>query len=181
VAAPEHVVDPYAHDGPWTEQDWLELPESRVELVDGVLVMSPNPANRHQRLTLRIGALLDAAAPQGWDVLLEPNVRLATDRDLIPDLAIVTHADMDTVINDAADVVLVVEIVSPGNAAYDRILKPRLYAEAGIRWYLRIEPTALTGHLHELRDGAYVEVAHGTTVELTEPFTVVVDLPHLLR
>lgn len=182
MAAPDQIVDPFAHDGPWSEADWLGLPESsRVELVDGALVVSPNPTNRHQRLNGRLFALLDAAAPTGWEVLIEPNVRLGTDRDVIPDTAILSRADMDTLINDAADVMLVAEIVSPGHAAYERLLKPRLYAQAGIRWYLRVEPTALTAHLHELRDGEYVEVAAGATLDLDEPFGVRVDLPGLLR
>lgn len=181
MAAPEHVVDPYARDRPWTEQDWLELPESSdVELVDGVLVMSPHPANRHQRLTLRIAALLDTAAPTGWVVLPEPNVRLDVDRVVIPDVVILSRAEMDTIVNDAADVALVIEIVSPGHAAYERLLKPRLYAEAGIRWYVRVEPTALTAHVHELRGGAYVETASDHVVELTEPFPVRIDVPGLL-
>lgn len=181
MAAPEHVVDPYAHDGPWTEADWLALPESsQVELVDGVLVVSPNPANRHQRINFRLVALLDAAAPDGWEVLGEPNVRLGVDRDVIPDIAILSRADMDTVVNDAADVALVVEIVSPGNAAYDRILKPRLYAEAGIRSYLRVEQKTLTAHVHELRDGDYVETSTGAQIALTEPFAVHLDVPGLL-
>jgi hypothetical protein len=43
VAAPEHQVpDPYAHSGPWTEEEFLALPvDTRLELVDGTLVMSP--------------------------------------------------------------------------------------------------------------------------------------------
>lgn len=185
MAAPEHqVVVPYAHRGPWTEEDWLALPDDpRVELVDGALVVNASPRNRHQRLAYRIVAALDAAAPAGWDVLGEPNVRLGRDRALIPDVAIIADADMDALMNDAVNVPLVIEIVSPGNAAMDRILKPRLYAEAGIRWYLRIEHDAdgPVGHLHELDGGAYREVGRGTTVALTEPFPVTLDLVALAR
>jgi len=182
VAAPQQVPDPYAHSGPWTEEEFLALPvETRLELVDGALVMSPSGANAHQRLASRIWGALDTAAATGWDVLAEPNVRLGPDRVLIPDVAVIARADMAAAINDAADVVLVVEVVGPGNAAVDRILEPRLYAEAGIRWYLRVEQEGPVGHLHVLDDGAYRETAHGPVLELTEPCPVTLDLPRLAR
>ena len=182
MAAPQQVPDPYAHSGPWTEEEFLALPvDTRLELVDGALVMSPSGANAHQRLAYRIVAALDAAAPDGWDVLGEPNVRLAPDRVLIADAAVIARADMTTAVNDAADVALVVEVVSPGNAAVDRILKPRLYAEAGIRWYLRVEQDGPVGHLHVLDGGAYRESARGPVLELAEPFGVTLDLPGLAR
>jgi Uma2 family endonuclease len=182
VAAPEQVPDPYAHAGPWTEQDWLALPtEERVELVDGTLVMSPRASNPHQRLAYRIWGALDAGATGGWDVLGEPNVRVGIDRILIPDVAVIARADMSAAMNDATGVALVVEVVSPGSAAYDRVLKPRLYAEAGIPWYLRVEQEGPVGHLHELDDASYREVARGPVVELTAPFPVTLDLPHLAR
>ena len=168
---------------PWTEQDWLDLPDNPgVELVDGALVMSPSGRNRHGVLMMRIGATLDGLAPPAWRVLAEPNVRLGRDRVLVPDLAIVAgSADLETVVNDAADVTVVVEIVSPGSAAVDRVLNPRLYAEAGIRWYLRVEQEGPVGQLHELVDEAYREVAQGPVLGLTEPFGVTLDLPRLAR
>ncbi len=182
MAAPEQVPDPYAHAGPWTEQDWFDLPtEQHVELVDGALVMSPRASNPHQRLAYRIWGALDAGATDGWDVIGEPNVRVGVDRVLIPDVAVLARADMAAAMNDAAGVSLVVEVVSPGNAAYDRALKPRLYAEAGIPWYLRVEQEGPVGHLHELVGDAYREVAHGPVVGITDPFPVTLDLPHLAR
>lgn len=71
----------------------------------------------------------------------------------------------------------------PGDAAMDRALKPQLYAQSGIPWYLRVEqhPGAPVGHLHALDGGAYREIAVGTTVELTEPFPATIDLAHLAR
>lgn len=185
MAAPEQQVpdppDPYAHAGPWSEEEFLALPvDTRLELVDGALVMSPSGANPHQRLAYRIWAALDAAA-DGWDVLGEPNVRVGPDRVLIPDVAVIGHADMTSAINDAASVALVVEVVSPGNAAVDRVLKPRLYAEAGIRWYLRVEQDGPVGHLHALDGEAYREVTRGPVVGITDPFPATLDLPRLAR
>ncbi|MEJ2870778.1 Uma2 family endonuclease [Actinomycetospora sp. OC33-EN08] len=186
MAAPQHQDEAPGfldRSEPWTERDWLELPEkSPVELVDGALVMSPRGSNQHQRLAYRSFAALDAAAAPQWSVVGEPTVRVGRNRLLMPDVGVMRHGlDPATVVNEAADVVLVVEVVSPGNAAHDRILKPHLYAEAGIRWYLRIEQDGPVGHLHELVDGAYREVATGPVVELTEPFPAILDLPHLAR
>lgn len=49
------------HVGPWTEEDWLALPGGmgRVELLDGTLLVSPNPGGPHQRM---VRNLADAVA-----------------------------------------------------------------------------------------------------------------------
>jgi Uma2 family endonuclease len=184
VAAPERdQVDPFAHEGPWTEQDVLALPVDRhIELLDGSLLVSPTSSHRHQWLSSRLWAALNAAAPPGTRALEAVNVRVGTDRLLIPDLAVIEEPDMRARVADAADVRLVVEIVSPSNAFMDRAVKPGLYAHAGIRTYLRIEleDDRPVGHLHELTDGAYREVARGATITLTEP-PVTLDLAALAR
>lgn len=78
------------HAGPWTEEEWLALPETmgRVELLDGALLVSPNPANPHQRLVRHLGYALDLAAPEDLEVLEGISVRLARGRLLIPDIAV---------------------------------------------------------------------------------------------
>jgi hypothetical protein len=54
VATPAQV-DLFDHDGPWTEQDFLALPEERrIELLDGELLVSPAPRHAHQRLSSRL-------------------------------------------------------------------------------------------------------------------------------
>ncbi|MFH8586485.1 hypothetical protein ACH4GP_19095 [Streptomyces celluloflavus] len=55
-------VAPAEHQGPWTIDDVLALPEdarSRIELVGGSLVMSPSPGIPHQRASRRLAALLE--------------------------------------------------------------------------------------------------------------------------
>ena len=46
----------FAHAGPWTEDDYFALPEmpTKVELVDGLLVVNPLPDSVHQRLVREI-------------------------------------------------------------------------------------------------------------------------------
>jgi Uma2 family endonuclease len=128
--------------------------------------------------------VLEEAAPPGLWVLEAVNVRVAPGRILIPDLAVITHPDLNAVTTPAADVRLVVEITSPGNLAADRALKPQLYAQAGISHLLRVElsGTAPTAVVLELDGDRYREarrVPPGEITELTEPFPVSLDLAQL--
>ncbi|MGH3767490.1 MAG: Uma2 family endonuclease [Pseudonocardiaceae bacterium] len=183
MAAP--VPEVFERRDPWTEAEFLALPvDRRLELLDGALLMSPSARLRHQRLSSRLWAALDAAIPFGLEVLEAINVRVGPGKILIPDLAVVTVPGLDLTVCEAADVVLVVEITSPGNAAVDRAVKPQLYAQAGVPHYLRIElaeadPRALA---YQLRQDHYVEIAcvdPGHPLILTEPIAVTLDLAAL--
>lgn len=184
---PEHALaEVLTHVGPWTEQDYLELPEDnqRIELLDGGLLMSPSPANQHQRLLTRLWRALDEAVPAQLEVLHTINVRVGPGKILIPDLAVIATPGAELIVNDARAVVLVVEITSPGNVAFDRAVKPQLYAAAGIPQYVRIElgERGPTARVFALLDDRYVErlvVGPDAPLVLTEPFAVTVDLAAL--
>ncbi|PVZ08999.1 Uma2 family endonuclease [Actinomycetospora cinnamomea] len=181
MAAPERAVEDPFGPGPWSEEDVLELRTAqRVELLDGVLLLSPHSAHRHQWLAIQLCGVLNAVLPRGR-AIGPINVRLRRNRLVIPDVAVVEGVTRSTVVSDAAAVLLAVEIVSPGNAVMDRAIKPQLYAEAGIPTFLRIEmgADAPVGHLHTLAGGAYHEVAVGTTLHLTRPCAVTVDMAAL--
>lgn len=174
------------HVGPWTEQDYLALPEDRrrIELLDGGLLMSPAAGSRHQRLSSQLWHALGSAAPSWLEVLEAINVRVAPGRILIPDLVVVTKPGLDLTVWDPAEVAMVLEIVSPGSVAADRAIKPQLYAAAGIEHYLRIElstpgPSSVA---YRLQRGHYVEIESskpGQFLCLAEPFPVDLDLAEL--
>jgi Uma2 family endonuclease len=176
----------FAHVMPWTEEEYLALGETvdRVELFDGCLFVSPAPTPWHQRLARRLANALEPPAQRaGLEVYETLNIRLRPGRIPIPDLVVTVPLDIDQVVHDAASVVLVCEITSPSNATTGRVLKMNTYAEAGIPWYLIVDPDALTLSLHRLDGKHYREYATGkpgTALRMDEPVKVDIDPAALL-
>ena len=126
----------------YTLAEFWALPEpadhSKLELINGVLHMSPPPEWSHSRrasgLVRRIIAMLIAAADQGQ--LFFPRAAIWTSRHtyLEPDLFYVSAellARLDPKRPETAD--LVIEIVSPGTAIYDYNTKADAYGNLGVR------------------------------------------------
>lgn len=186
--AVDDAPDPFAADvDHWTEDLFLRLPTDRrrVELLDGALLMGPNPASPHQRLSFRLCVLLDRARSDGVEALEAVNVRLGPERILIPDLAVVTALDQDWVACDAAEVHLVVEILGPNSRRTDDAVKPALYAAAGIPHYLRIDltPGGPDATVYALSGRRYRETHRarpGERLRLAKPVALDVDLAALL-
>jgi Uma2 family endonuclease len=175
----------------WTEEAYLALGETKtkIELIDGGLWVSPSSSNPHNDI---LGNLLPtmkrAAREAGLRAYMTPNVRLAPGRILIPDIA-VGKFTYNAAMNSASEVMLVVEITSPGNAAIDRTLKRRLYAESKIDWYLLVEPDFkdnLSLSVVLLRRDGDEYIPHATanwgeTLEVEEPLRLAIATEDLIE
>ncbi len=147
----------------WTLADLETLPDDgqRYELVDGGLVVTPAPTQRHQDHGDDLSEQLKAAAPTGWRVRTEYPLPFAEDTQRIPDVVVYRwpltqpRADARNPLGPA-DVGLLVEVVSPRTRRTDRFAKPGEYADAGIGlfWRLETEPE-LVLHTFTLEGSSY--------------------------
>jgi Uma2 family endonuclease len=152
-------------------------PNSRVELVDGVLhAMTPLTA-RHQIVVDLLLAALREGCPDDLRVLREQEIRLADDHRRNPDLVVVAASafDLDRHSYAPSQTLLAVEVTSPGTETIDRLHKPIEYARAGIEhfWRVELKPTVVV-HTYRLGEtGSYLE----TGLFGPEDVTVVPGLP----
>ncbi|WP_229400463.1 Uma2 family endonuclease [Micromonospora okii] len=168
-------------EGGWTTDDLDALPEDgrRRELIDGVLLVSPSPTRVHQTIAMRLGVALEEDCPDEYDVTQGVEVRINRTRSFIPDVLVTTStaAVRATSCYAPHEVVLAVEIVSPSTRSIDRVLKPALYAQAGIPFYWRIEVEdgGLVVHTNRIDPvhEVYTETGRWTKfVDTGEPFPV---------
>jgi Uma2 family endonuclease len=170
---------------PFTVDDLDFMPDDGnvYELIDGVLIVSPQPGRRHQRALLRLGELLDDTCPEELAVLWPPYVvRPAADTELRPDLQVAWDEDIDgEVVLDAPE--LVVEIVDASTTINDLNNKKAAYARMGVPHYWVLDPARPSLLVHDLDGGHYRRVAcvHAEEpFETEEPFPVRIVLTELL-
>jgi len=143
----------------WTVDDLHALPDDGVrrELIDGAVHVSPSPTSVHQVIAMRLGVLLEQTCPEHLFVSQSNDVELSPRRMFIPDVLVTTFEAARRRSGSflADEVVLAVEIVSPGSQSMDRVLKPALYAKAGIPHFWLIETDGdLTVQTYRLNAGA---------------------------
>ena len=178
--------------GQWTYEDYARLPDDgwRYEVIRGELYMSPAPRPLHQDvITLFSFFLVDylrrRSLGKAYVSPIDVNLPGQLGDPVQPDLLFIRnerlHIIGETFIDGAPD--LVMEVLSPSNAAHDRSLKYELYAEAGVPEYWIIDPHQRTVEVFVLRGGDYdllglfgegdiarSEVVDGFAVDLDEIF-----------
>jgi Uma2 family endonuclease len=160
----------------YTVEDVFNLPDDapRVELLDGVLLVVPTPTGGHQKINWRLVAWLERNLPAGFEPQFAVGVVTSYRSTLEPD-ALVLHSpvELEHHFYEADQVVLAVEIVSPGTKRRDRLEKPARYAAAGIPHFWRIEQNPVHVYAYDLVDGEYRLAADSDTeLVLTAPFEI---------
>src|SRR5436305_9659109 len=137
----------------YTLEEFWQLPDppdrSKLELIAGVLYMSPPPAYTHDDVVTRLNRLLIAHLLSTGDKgnLYVPRAAIwtSTQTHLEPDLFYVSAelaARLEPEHRTTAD--LVVEVISPGSAIYDRNTKADTYGALGVRELWLIDETEQT-------------------------------------
>ena len=181
VMPADHVPGP--KQGHWTYNHYAALSDDgqRYEIIDGVLYMAPSPSDFHQStvsllvtyLTIHVQFKgLGRVYPAPFDVQLAPNVVVQ------PDVLVVLNENSEKITHSRiiGPPDLVVEIVSPSTAAYDRMKKRNTYARASVREYWIVDPLVQNIEVLVLEDSIYRSVGIFTGNH-TLPSQVVPEFP----
>jgi len=167
--------------------DRLTALPPHTELIDGSLVFVSPQADFHGLTMYVLEDALHRAAPEHFRVRREMTVTLGLRQRPEPDLLVI-RAGADSgpkgTAYQAADVVLVVEVMSPESEERDRRRKPQLYAEAGIPHFWRVENDSRRSlvYTYELdpTTHSYVPTGiHHDRMKTTVPFDIDIDLTRI--
>ena len=166
----------------------------RSELQEGNLVMSPSPVPDHMIVMGKLFVQLDGELPA--DLVVIPDVDI--DLELAPrgkpgfvrrpDLVVVQQSALDRVRRDggilrACELLVVVEIVSPGSDRTDHVIKRGEYADAGIPhyWIVDLDGSVTLTDCHLAGEFGYQDPGPATgCFTTTEPVSISLRLDGLL-
>ena len=151
-----------------TAEEFFSVPDDgrNYELIDGVVVMSPSPTPKHQRIMMEIAGQLFVflrnhavgealpeidvhlgQGPGGGDLVYKPEVIFVRAERM---------EGMEEKITGAPD--LVVEVVSQGSRRMDTETKKTDYERFGVGEYWLIDPERKTMTFWRLTGGKFAEV-----------------------
>jgi len=184
------MAAPWSPDHLLTLEEYDALPEDNsrhYELVDGVLNVSPRAGSFHQQIVFFLMMELYRQLPREWTLISDVEVVLRSEFPptlRAPDVLVVPAeaAKAKPKRYNANEVLLAVEIISPGSRSIDTSHKPAEYARAGIPHYWVVDlddPLSVTSY-HLAGDLGYQEApAVSKVLSVQEPFPVTIDLTTL--
>ena len=170
--------------GRWTYADWEELPDdgNRYEIIDGSLFMSTAPSYFHQWIALQLVEHIGIPAKRqglAFPIFAPIGVLMPGCDPVQPDFVLVL-AQRAAIIHDrrirgVPD--LIVEILSPGNHAYDEQVKLEAYARAGLPEYAIVDPARRTLRHYRLQPNGDYAAPDSYDPTLTMRFDCLPSLP----
>lgn len=166
--------------------DLIDLPEDlRYELINGRLVLTPMALPIHQFIQHRAVDAIEERCPDAFLVNGEQAVLVDRSSELRPDAVLIRSEGATRSPVLAADVPLVVEIISRSSRRSDRDDKMKSYATAGIPSYWLIDPLAPRVTFTQFvlgSDGNYHEqIQTDEVVTVYEPWEITLDPPAWTR
>lgn len=164
-----------AADRPAVHADLEQLPDdTRAEIIDGRLILSPRPAPPHVAGASGLSALLAGpmrfglGGPGGWWILEEPelhlgrNARSDESHVVIPDIVGWRRERMPELPTTAFFSLVpdwVCEFLSPSTAVDDRAEKMPFYAREGVSWLWLADANLRTLETYQLIAGRWTVLA----------------------
>jgi len=171
----------------WTREMVLALPDdgNRYELFDGELLVTPAPAGLHQFALTMLWKQLDpyvTAERLGWVMVSPADLSLGGEQLSQPDLFVMPSIPAGRAWADFPDPILVVEVLSPSTAHFDRFVKRRRFQRSGIAeyWIVDLDARAIERwRPHDERPEIHDEQLTWRPEGATEPLEL--DLPRYFR
>lgn len=140
-----------------TRSDYEGMPEGPpyFQLIEGELVMSPSPATRHQRAIMRLSFPLHhfVADNKLGEVFLAPlDVFLNEFNVYQPDIAYLSAARAGLAVENGIEGPpdLCIEVLSKSTERHDKVIKKKIFAQAGVREYWLVDLAARTVTVYDL-------------------------------
>lgn len=141
----------------YTVSDY-EMWEGDWELIDGIpYAMCPSANRRHQRISSNILFMLNESVNKfGCEIIYSLDWHLDDKNVLRPDIVICCdNDDRDFIYNTPA---IAVEILSTSTKEKDKFLKYNKYLEAGLPFYIIVDPEKEEMIIYRLEEGEYIEM-----------------------
>ena len=145
----------------YTYEDYLKTPDDkRYELIEGELLMTPSPVPKHQRISRKIGFILEKFITENnpGELFYAPcDVYLDDENVVQPDILFIAKERLSIIgeknIQAAPD--LLIEIISESSAYRDMVQKKKLYTRFGVKEYWIVIPEEESIEIYIIKNKTY--------------------------
>ena len=140
-------------------------PGTRLELIDGEIIVRPSPSRSHADIVFALAYLIETHLRTNrlGKLYLDADVVFTPTLARRPDIAYFSRAKAKRMSGDRLDEIpdLCIEVLSPSNENDDRVNKFELSQTHGVSHYWIIDPQSRAAECWALRDGKFQKVASG--------------------